>query len=282
MAQHWFTWNPDPTAFTVPFIEHPVRWYGVCFAIGFFVGYHLWQRMIGALLQERDQDPAIARRWADSLLWYIVLGTLVGARLGHVLFYELHIYLQHPLEILKVWNGGLASHGGTIGVLLAAWLAVRVCRREQKWFSYPYLLDTMAWPTAFVACCIRIGNFINQEIVGKVTDMPWAVVFGSPYESAVIAPRHPTQLYEVGCYLVTFLVLGGVWKWRRQWFGTLLPTGIFFLLVFGTRFFVEPLKEVIPGSSADDLMTTAQMLSIPFVILGLSLMAVGRRRLVRA
>ena len=176
---------------------------------------------------------------SDRITWFIVLGTLVGARLGHILFYEWPKYQKHPLDILKVWEGGLASHGAAIGIMLALFVFQRIIRKNFPELTFVTLLDILAIPTAIAAVWIRIGNFINQEIVGPVTTLPWAVVFGNPVEGRPGLPRHPTQLYEAATYLLTFLLLYFLWKRREAELkrGTLI--GLFMICVFGSRFLLS-------------------------------------------
>lgn len=213
----------------------------------------------------------------DRLTWYVVIGTVVGARLGHVFFYEWPRYQQNPIEIFKVWEGGLASHGGTLGVMLALYLYQRSIRHRFPEFNFLCLLDILCVPTAMTAVWIRIGNFMNQEIVGPVTTVPWAIVFGQPLEGKGGLPRHPTQLYEAACYLATFILLYTLWNKKQEQLkpGTLI--GLFMILVFGSRFFIEFVK-VSHGFMIDEsILLTGQYLSIPFVALGFILLFYGRR-----
>jgi len=207
----------------------------------------------------------------DRLLWYAILGTLIGARLGHVLFYELARYLQNPLEIFMVWNGGLASHGAAIGLLLATYLFYVRYRDSLPGSSYFLFLDLFTIPVPIAGACIRLGNFINQEILGTPTTLPWAIIFGNPADGSAVLPRHPVMLYEAAAYLLIFGLSYTLWKYRGSKFGPGFFSGLFFTLVFSARFIMEFLKVaqtdvvVIPG------MRMGQLLSIPFIILGLLL-----------
>lgn len=258
-------WNADPVLFSLGPIS--VRWYGLMFAIGFFIGYH-----IVAAMFKHEGAP---EKWLGILLAYLVIGTVVGARLGHVFFYEWDYYSQHPAEIIKVWNGGLASHGGTIGniiaILLFSWF---VSKKAPSW-----TFDKIVVPIALVGGLIRLGNLMNSEIYGGPTDLPWGFVFLRNGESV---PCHPTQLYEAVCYFVLFALL--MWMyWKRNaeerpW----LITGIFFIWIFGTRFLIEYVKNVQVPSEYELIakygMNIGQMLSIPFILLGVVLVVIAMVR----
>lgn len=208
----------------------------------------------------------------DRLTWFVMLGTIIGARLGHVFLYDWPRYQQNPSAILKIWEGGLASHGGTIGVLLSVMLYMRFIRERFPELRLLTLLDNIALPTALVATFIRIGNFFNQEIIGTQSDLPWAINFGHPWDDSGLFPRHPAQLYEAASYLLTFFVLGYLWIQKRERLKTGYLTGLFFVMVFTSRFFVEFFK-VSQGGVLDDLhLQTGQILSIPFIALGWWLM----------
>lgn len=262
----WLHWDPSPVLFTIPFLERQVAWYGCFFALGFVVGYFL----ILKLLQKEMQSEEEALEVADRLLWLVVLGTVVGARLGHVFFYDWPQYYQDPISILKVWEGGLASHGGAVGVTLAL-LFFRWRHKKQ----YPDLCmwslgDCLVIPTAFAAACIRIGNFFNQEIVGTFSTLPWAIVFGHPADGSPPLPRHPVQLYESLFYFLVFALLYRLWKWE---FSKGVYTGLFFSSVFTFRFFIEifkrPQSQML--SEASPIMM-GQLLSVPFAIFGFYLL----------
>lgn len=209
----------------------------------------------------------------DKLTWFTIGGTIIGARLGHVLFYDWDRYVNDPLLILNVREGGLASHGGTIGVLIALGLFY-VFYFKKTGLSFLALLDHMVIPTALVAFFIRLGNFFNQEIVGTPSDLPWAVLFVHPAETNLAVPRHPAQIYEGLCYLLIFGLLLWLWKQtdvrKKQGF----LTGLFFVLVFGSRFLIEFVKEHQHSALLDQsILQAGQILSIPFILLGFFLMA---------
>ena len=233
-----------------------LRWYGVCFALGFFLGYFIVRRIF-----RRENKP---ERDLDRLLFYMLAGTIVGARLGHCLFYEPAYYLSRPLEVLMFWKGGLASHGGAIGILTALYLYSR-SRPEQP---YLWLLDRIAVPTALGGCFIRLGNLFNSEILGTLTDVPWAFVFARIDE----VPRHPVQLYESIAYAFVFVVLLVVYrKWGDRTPRGLL-TGLFLVLVFGARFFIEFVKMLQAAFGEALPLGMGQLLSIPMILAGLVLL----------
>lgn len=162
MLTEFITWTANPALYD-GFIE--IRWYGLFFAIGFIVGYNMMERMF--------RHEQVNLKWLDSLFIYVVIATVLGARLGHCLFYAWDYYSQHPLEILKVWEGGLASHGGAIGIIIAIWLySRRVTHRNMLW-----TFDRLVVPVALVAALIRTGNLMNHEIYGHVTTLPWGFRF---------------------------------------------------------------------------------------------------------
>ena len=243
-------WNPDPELFRVGPLAP--RWYGLMFAVGFLIAYQI---MLGIFRREGRSEYEVYR-----LFLYAFIGTMVGARLGHVLFYQPEYYLSHPLEILKIWEGGLASHGGTLGVLLAVWLYLRKSDMKYLWLG-----DRMAVAIPLVAGFIRLGNLFNSEIIGKPTSLPWAFVF----ERVDSIPRHPAQLYESLCYFAIFFINRALYK---KW-GADAPTGrllgIMFTGIFAARILIEFIKEnQVPFESSMPL-NMGQLLSIPFVIFGL-------------
>lgn len=203
----------------------------------------------------------------------VILGTVIGARVGDLLFYQnWSKWSEHPFAIFKIWEGGLASHGAAIGILVA--LAFLRRHLEPK-FKYLQLLDRVVVPTALAGCFIRLGNFINQEILGKATDVPWAVIFGRAADGSFPEPRHPVQLYESLFYLCVFFVLLGVWERFKNKPGKI--SGFFLLLVFTFRFFIEFYKVEQSSHSIDSPFTMGQLLSIPFIVLGIWLLRKRRK-----
>lgn len=243
-------WEADPTLFHLGPLT--VRWYGLLFALAFFLGYLVVRWMF-----VREGKP---ERDLDRLLLYVMAGTVVGARLGEVLFYNPAYYFGHPLEILMVWKGGLASHGGALGIFAALYLYAR--RRPDQ--PYLWLLDRIAVPTALAGMFIRTGNLFNSEILGVPADVPWAVVFAR----VDTLPRHPAQLYEALAYGLIFLVLLAVYRRRGAATPRGLLTGLFLVLVFAARFLVEFVK-VRQAAFGEALpLSVGQLLSVPMIAVG--------------
>lgn len=250
-------WDVKPEIFSIGPIT--VRWYGLLFALGFLLGYQLVERMF--------KKEGIPLEWLEKLFMYTLIATVIGARLGHVFFYGWEFYSQHPSEILKIWHGGLASHGATIGILVALYYySKKVSKKSILW-----VLDRVAIPVALAGFFIRMGNLMNSEIIGTQTDLAWGFQFvrASIYEP--LAPRHPAQLYEALCYLASFGVLMYMyWKTNaKEYAGRLI--GTFFMLIFTARFFIEFIKENQEAFEEGMVLNMGQWLSIPFVLLGVFL-----------
>jgi len=268
----YITWTARPDIFILGGWE--VRWYGLFFAIGFYVGLLMMTKMFAS--------EKVKESWADSLFIYVIVATVIGARLGHVFFYAWDYYSQHLLEIFKIWEGGLASHGGSIGILLAIWLYSRkVTHRSMLW-----TLDRLAVPVAFVAMLIRTGNLMNHEIYGHPTDLPWGFRFienvrywqhgANPIFSV---PSHPTQIYEALSYLAIFVLLYLLyWKSKNVKSQEGLLAGIFFFGVFVARFLIEFVKEDQEAFEAGWILNMGQWLSIPFIIGGAILIVRALKR----
>lgn len=259
------TWDVSPEIFQIG--SFGLRWYGLMFALGFLLGFNMVRKMF---LKEGAPE-----KWLDSLFMLLVGGTIIGARLGHVVFYEWDYYSQHLSEIPMVWRGGLASHGGVIGVLTALWIFSRfVSKKPFFWVS-----DKVAVPIALVGAMIRFGNLMNSEIVGLPSDKPWAFHFvNAARQSMADVPRHPVQLYESLSYLFSFGLLFFLYWKRDAWKKPGFLTGLWFVLIFGFRFVWEYFKSD-QGGFDDALavgLTTGQLLSIPCVLFGLALMALAK------
>lgn len=198
----------------------------------------------------------------DRLTIYMAIGVIVGARLGHCFFYEPDYYLAHPGEILKIWHGGLASHGAAIGILLALWFFVRKEKKEYSW-----VLDRIAIVVALSGFFIRMGNLMNSEIYGVETTVPWGFVFLRNHE---VAPKHPTQIYEALAYLAIFVLLYKMyWSKKGEHIqGSLIS--LLCILVFTARFFIEFLKEDQVAFESTMKLNMGQWLSIPFIMLGIA------------
>lgn len=251
-----------------------VRWYGLMFLIGFIVGYRIMWRMF--------KHEGAPEEWLPTLLIYVAVATIVGARLGHCFFYEWDYYSQHPAKIIAFWEGGLASHGGTIGIIIAIFIFSKyVSKRSPLW-----TFDRLVVAIAFVACLIRLGNLFNSEIFGHATTLPWGFKFPLSREWQIeYAPTdsacHPTQLYEAGTYLLLFFLL--MWMyWRKnaeERPGLLL--GVFFIGVFLPRILIEFVKNPQEEFERQMLLNMGQILSVPFVLVGILLVyrALTRPRL---
>ncbi|MCK3685293.1 prolipoprotein diacylglyceryl transferase [Maribellus sp. YY47] len=247
-------WNVNPEIFHLGSLS--VRWYGLLFAGGFLLGYSIGERML--------KSENVNQKWIDSLFFYIIIATVVGARLGHVFFYGWEYYSQHPGEIFKVWHGGLASHGGAIGILIALYIhSHKVTKRTMLW-----TLDRIVVPTALVAAFIRTGNLMNSEIYGIQTSLPWGFIFERNGEEFA---KHPTQIYEALAYLVSFGILMLLYKKTSAKNRPGLLLGAFFILIFSARFFIEFIKEDQEAFEAGMMLNMGQWLSVPFVLTGIAL-----------
>ena len=264
MLLGFIDWTANPVAFTIPVIDKEVRWYGLMFAIGFMLG--LW--IVSKIWKNEKLNPA----WLDKLFVYVFVATVVGARLGHCLFYNPQYYLAHPIDILKIWEGGLASHGGAIGIIIAIWIySKKITHKSMLW-----TLDRLVVPVGFVGALIRIGNLMNHEIYGHATNVPWAFRFieNLPAWEAGLPPlfsppSHPTQLYEALCYIITsFICLWLYWKkdaYKQQG----LIFGVFFIGIFASRFFIEFFKNDQETFEANMILNMGQILSIPLILAGI-------------
>jgi prolipoprotein diacylglyceryl transferase len=254
-------WTVDREIFSIGFIT--IRYYSLFFLISFVLGIVIMKRIFRI-----ENKPEID---VDDLLVYMMIGTVVGARLGHVLFYGSDYYFNNPIEILKVWNGGLASHGAAVGILTALYLFIK----NKKIYNYLWLIDRVAITVALAGFFIRSGNLFNSEIIGKPTDVPWAFIF-SKYVDNV--PRHPTQLYEAFAYLLIFVILYKLYDRKREKSAPGFLFGLFMALIFGFRFFVEFLKENQEAFEAGMALNMGQILSIPLVLLGIYMVVTSKNR----
>ncbi len=230
-----------------------LRWYGLLFALAFVFGFIILTRVYK--LEKKPQSDL------EQLSIYVILGTVIGARLGHCLFYDPVYYLSNPLEMIKVWEGGLASHGAAIGILTALHLFSKK-KRDQGML---WTLDRLVIVVALGGSLIRLGNLFNSEIIGMQTDVPWAFIFTSVDDF----PRHPAQLYESIAYFISFGILYFIYLKKRETLKTGFLFGLFLIFIFGFRFFVEFIKEDQSAFEAGMILNMGQILSIPFVIAGL-------------
>jgi len=276
MLELFITWNPNPDIFTIPGIDWPVRWYGLSWALAFIGSHFVMNRVY--------RTEGRTEKQLDLLTLYIVLGTIIGARLGHCLFYGplfdkvdaqtgavlTEGYLSHPLNMLKVYEGGLASHGGAIGIIIGMWL---YCRKTKE--SWLWLFDRLIIVVPFAGMCIRLGNLINSEIIGTPTSLPWGFIF-QQYDNT---PRHPSQLYEAIYCLFLFIFFYRLWKHKRRQYGPGFMFGLFCVMLFVERFLVEFLK-ISQEKFEDSLpINMGQILSIPFIIIGVWMIINSKKKL---
>lgn len=265
-------WNPSDTALSFgPFTIH---WYSLCWLIGLALAYLIVQRLY--------REQKVKEGLFDPLFVYCFIGILVGARLGHCLFYQPDIFLSSwrhfveifiPIEFLSdgSWHftgyRGLASHGGTLGLMIALWAYVR--KTDMNLWQ---VLDNIAIATPVTACFIRLGNLMNSEIIGKVSDVPWAFVF----ERIDNLPRHPGQLYEAIAYAILFFIGWRLYRRMPQRVGTGYYFGLCLAYIFTARFFIEFTKEVQEAFEASLPLDMGQLLSLPFIVLGVACMTGGK------
>lgn len=277
MILNYIDWNVNPEIFNL--FGRGVRWYGLLFGTGLLVfapwiAWRMWKH------------EGLNEKWFDTLYWTVVISAIVGARLGHCLFYDPAYYLSDPVEILKVWEGGFASHGGTIGIILGVWWFSRKVSKK----SIVWTLDRVAVPTGLAAAMIRMGNLMNSEIFGGPTTLPWGFKFYRSHEWVQLCQQkgyevacHPTAIYEALCYLLVFAICMWLY-WKRDAArrrpGLIL--GVFLTGTFLSRFFVEMLKLVQEPWELNMVakigLNQGQVLSIPFIIVGVVLIIWSLRK----
>ena len=252
-----FVWDVPKTLFTIGPVE--VRYYGLMWALGFIISAYIISNIM-----KREGYP---EKTFDSFFWYTLLSTVIGSRLGHCLFYGSGYYLTHPIEILYIHQGGMASHGAAIGLLVGLWLF----SRKNK-IPYIWSLDRISILAAISGALVRIGNFMNSEIFGRPTTLPWGVEFvlsdkwNKLYKGL---PCHPTQLYEALAYLIIFVVF--LWLYYRKNLAQRRPGamfGIFLIALFGIRFLIEFIKNPQEDFEVGMILNMGQLLSIPFIVAG--------------
>lgn len=251
----YITWDIDPDIFTIPIINHPVRWYGLLFALAFLIS-----QQIMYFIYKKDGRPVSE---VDTLTIYTVVATIVGARLGHVLFYDPVHYFQNPHKIIMIWEGGLASHGGVIGILIAIYLFARKTK-----VNYLWVLDRVSIVASLTFCMIRLGNLMNSEMIGTPTNLPWAFIFTRMDD----VPRHPAQLYEAIHYIIWFMVLFLVWYRLKD----RMKNGLLFswslIVLFTFRFVDEFFKLDQVEFEGGMILNMGQLLSMPFILTGIGLL----------
>lgn len=267
-ALSYIVWNPDLTAFGI------VRWYSLCWLVGLVLAYLVVRRLY--------KQQGIKEELFEPLFLYCFIGILLGSRLGHCLFYEPGYFLSSGKHIVEMflpirfmadggWRftgyEGLASHGGTLGLMIALWLYVKKTK-----LNIWRVLDNIAIATPTTACFIRLGNLMNSEIIGQATDVPWAFIF----ERVDSVPRHPGQLYEALAYALLFFIGWALYKKRPQKVGTGFFFGLCLTYIFTARFFIEYTKEIQEAFEASLPLDMGQLLSIPFIAIGVACMVGGK------
>jgi prolipoprotein diacylglyceryl transferase len=253
-------WNGSPELLVIGPLH--LRWYGALFATAFICAYRIVRTMVF--------KDGLTLKQLDYLLWTIMGSVVIGARVGHCLFYQPEIYLHDPVRILKVWEGGLASHGAALGVVIGVYLYTRYIKNLNQLQVY----DRIMVPVALAGFFIRLGNFFNSEIIGKPTTMPWGVTF----QRIDQVSRHPAQLYESFTYLMIFFFLYRMY-WKTD--ARLKPGTVFgwsLITIFGARFFLEFFKENQEAFENGMFINMGQLLSLPFVAVGIYLIATSKRR----
>ena len=253
-------WDVQPEIISIG--QFAVRWYGLLFASGFVFGYFIMGNIF-----KKEKVP---QKMLDTLTTYMVVGTVVGARLGHCLFYEPAYYLADPIKILKVWEGGLASHGAAIGILIALWLFARKANKPYVW-----ILDRIVIVVALAGFFIRMGNLMNSEIYGIETSLPWGFIFVRWNETV---PKHPTQIYEGLSYLAIFVILFMLYRKKGLTLKPGVLFGFFLTVLFAMRFLIEFIKEPQVGFEETMALNMGQILSIPFILAGIYFLFLHARK----
>lgn len=273
MMLDFITWNVDPVLVHVgPFT---IRWYGLLWAAGIWFALLIVQRLF--------KHEKLPEAWLDKLFLYAVVGAILGARLGHCFFYEWQLlkepvtilgitfeygnhYLSHPWELLYIWRGGLASHGGAFGILIAMYFFNKNVSKK----GYVWIFDRLVIGVAICGVCIRFGNLMNSEIYGSATSLPWGFIFVRTGETQ---PMHPTQIYEMIYCLITFAVLWWMYWKKEAYKKNGLIFGVFLIGIFGTRFALEFIKNNQEVFESNLTLNMGQILSLPFIIWGIWLIA---------
>lgn len=245
------TWDVNPALFHLGSFE--VRYYGVLWAVALGISAYIFHHI---MIRE-----GLSEKTFDSVFWFGVISTVLGSRLGHCLFYDPGYYLTHPVEILDIRQGGMASHGAAVGLLIGLWLF----SRKNK-LPYIWSLDRISIVVAISGVAVRLGNLMNSEIYGTVTSLPWGFIFVRDGETL---PKHPTQIYEALCYLVLFVIL--LWMYYKKDLARRRPGvmfGFFLIILFGTRFLIEFIKNPQVDFEQNMVLNMGQLLSIPFVVAG--------------
>lgn len=259
MFDFFIHWNPNPVLFDLGFIQP--KWYGVLFVAGFAIGYLLFKR------EALKQNISIQK--IDNLLFLVLGLSIAFARLAHVFFYDWDTYKNDIPAIFKIWEGGLASHGGMFGAFVGTWIWARYMAKV----NFMKIVDLLCVLGPMVGGFIRLGNLMNSEIIGKPSTLPWAFVF----EIKDAIPRHPAQLYEAICYFIGFGIMWALYKKFGLRYSGMLA-GAVLLIIFIPRFLIEFIKVEQEAESLNLFLNTGQILSIPFMLVGLILMITGFKK----
>lgn len=268
-------WDPSRalTTWNIPLLNRPILWYGFFFALGFFLSYLVFQTLLKEFFRHYRIRRKDILKIAEKMSFYVIVGTLLGARLGDVLFYQSPIqYIDDPLGIFRFWEGGLSSHGGVIGILIGLWFFQLKIRKTHPMLTWVAMLDLLSIPALLAGGFIRIGNFFNQEILGLQSNLPWAIIFGHPADGSSVVARHPVQLYEALFYFTFFCVLWALRIKVPKMYRLGKTSGLFFIGTFCFRFLIEFVK--LPQSvlvSSRAFLDMGQFLSIPLVLMGIIL-----------
>lgn len=271
MCALFVNWHVNPVIFQIGSLG--IRWYSLLFVSGFILGWYMFRWFM--------RREGVSEKILDPLLYTLLIATIVGSRLGHCCFYQPDYYFgswQGFLEVFQPWKGGLASHGGAIGLLLGMWWYTARYGKKND-FDFLWIMDHLCITVAFAGCFIRLGNLFNSEIYGDVTTLPWGFIFQLRNETE---PKHPTQLYEALSYLILGLVMVWIYKHRLEKTHRGFFFGFFLVGCFGMRFLIEFIKEPQVGFEETMSLNMGQLLSIPFVLVGLALLIFAEIRKIPA
>lgn len=258
---NFVTWTVDPEIINIA--GRGIRWYGLLWGLGFLIGLEIMKKQF-KMANQNDT-------WADKLFMYVFLGAIIGARIGHCFFYEWSTYSRDIIRVLYIWEGGLASHGAAIGILVSMYFYNKYVTK----MGYIWIFDRISMSAAIGGLLIRLGNLMNHEIYGSVTDLPWGFRFVDNVEQWMrgaepifTAPSHPTQIYEMLYCLAAILVTGYLYFIKKAYDKKGLIFGSFLLIIFGSRFFLEFLKLNQEAFEDGMILNMGQILSLPFMIWG--------------
>lgn len=265
MILNYIVWDVNPEIFSIG--DFSVRWYGLLWAIGIWVALLITQNIY--------KSEGLSEKWMDKLFIYTVLGAIIGARVGHCLFYNPSHYLANPWEILYIRQGGLASHGAALGIFISSWLYNKKVSKK----GFVWVFDRIVIGIALAGALIRLGNLINSEIYGGPTTLPWGFIFVNDNQTE---PMHPTQIYEIIYCLITFGITYWLYKKKDGLKRTGLILGIFLIGVFFSRFLIEFIKNDQESFESSMLLNMGQLLSLPLIIWGIWLIINSNKPLTKA